>query len=140
MKIAICASMSAVSKMMEVKDKLESQNHKVVLPHNAELYFNGSLVTESSKESTANKIKDNLLKRYFGIIKDSDAVLVVNTDKNGVKNYIGSNTFLEMGFAYILNKKIYLLNEIPDLAAKDEIEAMQPIILNGDLDKIITSK
>lgn len=132
--------MSAVSKMMEVKDKLESQNHKVVLPHNAELYFNGSLVTESSKESTANKIKDNLLKRYFGIIKDSDAVLVVNTDKNGVKNYIGSNTFLEMGFAYILNKKIYLLNEIPDLAAKDEIEAMQPIILNGDLDKIITSK
>lgn len=129
--------MSAVSKMVEVKDKLKSQKHEVVLPHNAELYFNGTLAMESNKESTANKIKDNLLKRYFEIIKDSDAVLVINTDKNGVKNYIGSNTFLEMGFAHILDKKIFLLNEIPDSSAKDEILAMQPVVLGGDLNKII---
>ncbi len=62
--------------------------------------------------------------------------LAVNIDKKGIKNYIGGNTFLEMGFAHVLDKKIFLLNEIPDISYKDEIKAMQPIILNGDLSKI----
>jgi len=70
-------------------------------------------------------------------MQNSDAVLVVNFDKKGIKGYVGGNSFLEMGFAHVLNKKIYLLNDIPDMGYKDEIEAMQPIILNGELNKII---
>jgi len=34
-----------------------------------------------------------------------------------------------------LNKKIYLLNNIPDIFYKDEIVAMQPIIINEDISK-----
>jgi predicted RNA-binding protein with PUA domain len=60
----------------------------------------------------------------------------VNIDKGGFSNYIGGNAFLEMGFAHILNKKIFLLNEIPEMIYTDEILAMQPIVLNGDLSKI----
>ena len=78
-----------------------------------------------------------MIKRYYKIIQNSDAVLVLNFDKNGIKNYIGGNTFLEMGFAYVLNKPIYLVNPIPDMIYTDEIKAMQPKILNGDLGKII---
>jgi len=48
----------------------------------------------------------------------------------------GSMTLLEMGFAHILNKKIFLLNDIPEMIYTDEIEAMQPIVLNGDLTKL----
>jgi predicted RNA-binding protein with PUA domain len=62
--------------------------------------------------------------------------LIVNIDKKDICNYIGGNTFLEMGFAHILNKKIFLLNEIPEMIYTDEILAMQPIALNGDLSKI----
>ena len=63
--------------------------------------------------------------------------MVLNHDKNGVANYIGGNSFLEMGFAYVLGKKIFLLNEIPESKLiKQEIVAMQPKILNGDLSKI----
>jgi len=44
--------------------------------------------------------------------------------------------FLEIAFAYVLNKKIFLLNPIPELAYTDEIIAMQPIIINNDLELI----
>lgn len=41
-----------------------------------------------------------------------------------------------MAFAHVLNKKIFLLNPIPQINYSDEIEAMNPIILNHDLSKI----
>jgi predicted RNA-binding protein with PUA domain len=41
-----------------------------------------------------------------------------------------------MGFAHALGKKIFLLQGIPDLSYRDEIMAMKPIILNGNLNKI----
>ena len=67
----------------------------------------------------------------------SDAILVLNYDKKGIKNYIGGNTLMEIGFAHILNKKIFLLNPIPDIDFyKSEIEATKPIILNGNLSNL----
>ena len=70
-------------------------------------------------------------------IKKSDAILVLNYDRKGIKNYIGGNTFLEIGFAHVLDKKIYLLNPIPDINFyKEEIEAIHPEILYGDVGKI----
>ena len=69
-------------------------------------------------------------------IKNSDAVLVVNLEKKEIKNYIGGNTFLEMGFALAYGKKIYLLNPVPDVSYKDEITGMLPIIINNNLRSI----
>ena len=70
-------------------------------------------------------------------MQDADALLVVNLDKHGIKNYIGENAFLEMGFAHILNQKIYLMNPIPDMPNYGtEIIAMKPIVINGDLSEI----
>ncbi len=43
---------------------------------------------------------------------------------------------MEMGFAYGLDKKIFLLNPVPDMPYKEEILAMQPTVLNGDLTKL----
>ncbi len=46
-----------------------------------------------------------------------------------------------MGFAYGQGKKIYLYNPIPEKSEKmhyvDEIKEMKPIIINGDLSKIV---
>ncbi len=66
----------------------------------------------------------------------SDAILVLNFDKKGIKNYVGGNTLMEIAFAHVNNKKIYLLNPVPDLSYNDEILAMYDVILNGDLTKI----
>jgi len=50
--------------------------------------------------------------------------LVVNPDKNNVANYIGGNVFLEMGYAHILKKKIFLYNDIPAMPYADETRSM----------------
>lgn len=76
------------------------------------------------------------IRAYWKIIRESDAVLVANFDKKGIKNYIGGNTFLEMGFAHVLGKKIFLLNGIPKMIYTDEIKAMQPAVINGNFSKI----
>jgi predicted RNA-binding protein with PUA domain len=43
---------------------------------------------------------------------------------------------MEMGLALFLNKKIFLLNPIPDMPSKEEIIGVNPVILDGDLTKI----
>ena len=58
--------------------------------------------------------------------------------KNGVKDYIGGNTLMEMGFAHVNDKKVFLLNSVPEkVPYVDEIKAMADFVLNGDLTKII---
>ena len=57
----------------------------------------------------------------------------MNYDVGEIENYIGGNSFLEMGMAYYLGKPIYLLNPIPEMPYISEIEAMEPTVLSGDL-------
>lgn len=136
MKIAICCSISSAKKAMEIKDDLEKMGHDVILPYNIHLYADGTLQTETREESTQNKAKDDLIRQFYNEIKNSDALLALNISKNNVENYIGPNTFLEIGFAHVLNKKIFLLNPVPDMLIADEILAMEHVIINNDLSKI----
>jgi len=136
MKIVICGSMSASKEMVGVEKKLIKLGHKVVLPEFTHDYAQMETIDKIHTESARNKVEYDLIRGYFNKIKGSDAVLIVNVDKKNIKGYIGANSFLEMGFAHILNKIIYLLNDIPKMNHEDEIQAMKPIILNGHLDKI----
>lgn len=77
-----------------------------------------------------------MYRKSLETIKEMDAVLVLNYDKNGNKNYIGGATFLEMYEAFMNDKKIYLYNDIPEGMLYDEIEGFSPVILNGNLDLI----
>jgi hypothetical protein len=82
--------------------------------------------------------KDNdLIKAYYELIKQYDLVLVVNEKKKDIEGYISGHTFLEMGFAHVLNKTIYVINKLPDVSYLDELQAINPIILNGDLNLIV---
>lgn len=128
--------MSSARQMVDIKKELLQNDHEVILPRNTEQYAEGVLAEETAHESTKNKIEHDLIRDYFEKIKNADAILVVNVDKKGIRNYIGGNAFLEMSFAHILNKPIFILNEIPDMIYTDEILAMQPIVINGDFLKI----
>ena len=59
-------------------------------------------------------------------------MLVVNSDKKGVKNYIGANTFAEIAIAFYFEKKLYLLNDIYG-PYSDELLAWNVIPLKGNL-------
>lgn len=144
MKIVICASVAFTNKIKEIADILLREGHEVEIPFYSQKILDGEISLEEYlkiKQENGDvdfrkKAEEDLIKRYFRLINESDAVLVLNIDKGKHKNYIGGNTFLEMGFAHVLNKKIFLLNDIPDISYKDEITAMQPEIINGDLTRI----
>ena len=143
MKIAICASLDFTNEVNDTAKKLAKIGHEVIIPVTSEMILNNKVSLEQIKKEKENgeiwrrMIKQDSIKRYCKKIEDAEAILVLNFDKKGIENYIGGNVFLEMGFAHITNKKIFLLNDVPDVIYKDEIKAMQPIVLNGDLSKIV---
>jgi hypothetical protein len=66
----------------------------------------------------------------------NDGILVLNFEKNGQQNYIGGATFLEIYQAFDLGRKIFLYNPLPENTFTDELKAMNPIVIQGNLDLI----
>lgn len=136
MKIGVSGSMQYTEKILEIAKQLRAQGHEVFTPQNTERYI-GKTDDEKEQIKLDEKYNQDAIREFWKPMQDADALVVANYDKHGIKNYIGGNAFLEMGFAYVLNQKIYLMNPIPDVPYYGtEIIAMRPIILNGDLSKI----
>ena len=124
--------------MREVKKALERMGHTVFVPKSIDLMDTSGYVHPTEDEERIEaKIEHDFIREHFRKIEQADAILVLNYDKKGIIRYIGGNTFLEMGLAFWLRKKIFLLNPIPDMDYKTEMHAMQPVVIEGDLTKII---
>lgn len=136
MKIGIIGSMQFTEQMLEVKNTLLALGHEAFVTdlHKA---FIGKSDEEKEIIKIDQKQNKDAIREFWRAMQGADAVLALNYDKHGIPNYIGGNTFLEIGFAHLLNQKIFLLNPIPEIQFyKTEIEAMKPTILNGDLSLI----
>ena len=129
--------MTASKEMVAEKQNLIKLGFDVVLPEFTEEYSKLATKDEMHAESYENKIKFDLIRSYYQTINDGDAILVINSEKKGIIGYIGGNTLIEMAFAHILNKPIYLMNEVPKMTYSDEIIAMKPVVLNGNLGLIV---
>ena len=139
-KIMIICSSNFYDRIPSIKDILEKK-YDLIMP-------NGYGEEENDKEYSNMTDEEYMafFKEMFHMsrnkIKDVDACLVLNFDKNKrgttYYNYIGASTFLEMYEAFMGDKKIYLYNDLPDKnnMLYDEIKGFNPVILNGDLDKI----
>jgi hypothetical protein len=142
MNLAICGSLVFAKEMDDLRNKLKELGFDVKIPYTAEKILSGQFSREEiekKKESGSffRLTRENdAIRRWFDVIKSCDAILVANYDKNNIKYYIGGSAFLEIGFAHVLGKKIFLYNPIPEVSYKDEILAMQPVVLDGDLIKI----
>ena len=133
MKILLICSKSFYNRLSEIKLKLEKLGHKCFMPNcwdcpETEAKFRGTPMHA--------KFKAEMFKRSEDVIKDMDAVLVLNYAKNGIKNYIGGATFLEIYDAFRMNKKIFFMNDLPENMLKDELIGFSPNILYGDLTKV----
>ncbi len=136
MRIAICASMVFAEKMVQIKRQLEELGHVAFISQFAEGYL-GKAENEKEKLAIQDKNEHDAIRKFWELIKKSDAILVLNYDRRGIKNYIGGNTLMEIGFAHVLNKKIFLINPIPDIVYySSEIEAVRPVVLGQRLDNI----
>lgn len=114
----------------------------VTIPTTADMILRGEIRLEdmkAMKEAGTHhemSIGRDAIRAYHAKIVEGDAVLIANFEKKNIPGYIGGNTFLEMGFAHVLNKPLYVLHPLPDVSYVDEMHAMQPTILEGDIKKL----
>ncbi|HYG83293.1 MAG TPA: DUF84 family protein [Verrucomicrobiae bacterium] len=132
MKISLCGSITYGKEMLATADYLKTKGFQVETPD-----MNEDRDWSKLTPPEADALKDQLMRQHLDKIYTSDAVLIFNKDKNGIKNYIGGNTLMEMAFAYADNLEIFLLNPIPDMSYALEIAGCRPIILDGQIDRLI---
>ena len=150
MIITICSSIQFWPQIVEVKKQLENLGHEVLIPPHevpntegeiipVEEYYRirKEMVEKGENIDWVWERKAQAIKWHNEKINQADVILVLNYDKNGVNNYIGGNTLMEMGVAFWLKKPIYLYNPIPEgVSYFEEIKGMRPIVINGDLNLI----
>jgi len=124
MKITIVGNMSFLEKFEEAREFLRQRGHEVIVPKK-----------DPAPEPIPPVIKRKAMEKFNENLKKSDAILVMNYTKGDKENYIGANTLMEIGMAFILRKKIFVLNPFPEFC-KDELEAIGAQVLNGNLSKI----
>ena len=89
-KVILCGSMKVKDKIIEVKETLENKWFLVILPEEC---FKGE------KKSIASYT-------HFNRIATIDAyILIVNAEKNNIKNYIGPNSLCEIAFGFTIKEK-----------------------------------
>lgn len=121
--LTICGSVAFLQEMQELKTQLESLGFEVYMP---EVNYH----LENGNENGKTKIIHNVIQRHYDKIMISHAIVVLNREKKGIKGYIGGNTLMELGYAFVNKREIFLLNPIPEMSYTDEIVGMQPVIIN----------
>lgn len=92
------------------------------------------IISRVPREHAELKREHDFIRWWYNCIVSGDAILVCNMDKKGIRNYIGGNTLMEIGFAHVHEKKVFLLNPIPEgVPYVDEIKAMTDVVLDGNL-------
>ena len=150
MKITICGSMVFYKEMKSARDELIKSGHEVKIPELAlevpqelgggkKVYFgqyieqNGGIDTFPAEHKIWD-MKEGAINDHYEKIDWCDGILVVNHEKKGISGYVGGNTLIEIGVAFYLKKKIFILNPVSsELSYKQEIMGMRPVMLNGNL-------
>ena len=133
MRIGVIGSMQYTEKMLEARDELRRLGHDAFVTTLADPFV-GKTDAEKEEIKLHQKNHKDAIREFWRLMQGADAVLVINLDKHGIQNYIGGNTLMEIGFAHVLDQKIFFLNPIPEIPYyKTEIEAVKPVVVNGDL-------
>ena len=122
--------------MAAVKKTLEASGHTALVPSELGNEKTNEALMTREEDKISTKIEYDFIREHFRKITQSDAILVLNYEKKQIKGYIGGNTFLEMGYAFGLGKKIFLLYPVPEMDYRVEMISMLPIILDGTLSNI----
>lgn len=135
MKIFLICSKRFYDRIPDIQDALESSGHIITFPN----CYDDPTAEERHRSlgiAAHSKWKAEMLTHSTDVIEHNDAVLVLNFEKGGIKNYIGGATFLEMYDAFRLGKKIFLYNDIPEGILADEITGFDPVVIKGDIRKV----
>ena len=130
MKILLICSKAFYDKCDKYKQELQSMGHEIYLPN----CYDCPETEGKYRGSPEHQVfKAKMFRQSEETISNMDAVLVLNFNKNGIENYIGGATFLEIYDAFRMYKKIFFVNDIPDNMLKDELIGFNPTIIGNDL-------
>ena len=135
MKITLCGSMKFNDEFLKLQKDLEALGHTMLMPVAVPEvdYF-----SEDGTNRIEAKSRLRLVEKHMDKINESEAILVANYTKGDIENYIGANSFLEMGYAKYKGKKIFVLNPLPSQKyIDDELRSFGSIVLNGDISLIV---
>lgn len=135
MKVWIVCSKAFYPRIAKIKLQLESMGHEVILPNS---YDNPNAEQKAYDlgEKAHQAFKAEMFRISHQLVKEADAMLVLNFIKHGAKNYIGGATFIEVYEAFMAGKKIYFMNDIPKGILYDELHGFAPVVIHEDLSKI----
>lgn len=133
MKIFLICSKRFYRDIPPIKEALERTGHEITLPNSYDMPEKENTLRGTPEHAAW---KASMIRHSEKVIGETDAVLVINGEKDGVKGYVGGATFLEIYDAFRLGKRIYFLNPLPEGILKDELIGFSPVILHGDLSAI----
>ena len=119
--IVLCGSMKVKDKIIEISKQLEEKGYNVLLPVECMQGIDKIIASRAHLDRVVDP--------------NNEIILIVNETKNGIENYIGPNSFVEVAFGFYYKKKVYLLNDIYE-PYKDELLGWKVIPLKGDLSNI----
>jgi|SRR3989338_8158908 len=140
--IVICSSITFYQDVVDIKNKLQLMGFDAIMPKLARLMekannYDWNFYKKSYLGKDESYGKGLAIKRHFEEIEKGDVLLVVNNKKHSIDGYIGPNVLMEMALAFHFGKPIFVMNPIPPTSPFiEELNAMQPIVLDGDLRKI----
>ncbi|HSW79496.1 MAG TPA: hypothetical protein VLG47_01845 [Candidatus Saccharimonadales bacterium] len=139
--ITICSSSSFYKQANDLQEELEKMGYEVLVPNMAtamklENNYERKFYQPWLDDPTQYDVKADLMRGHFDKVAKADAVLIINGEKNGQKNYIGGNVLMEMGLAFHLGLPIYIFYDVPEESKlMEEIRGMLPILMKGDVQK-----
>ncbi|MBF4513619.1 hypothetical protein ITJ66_14105 [Plantibacter sp. VKM Ac-2885] len=131
-RIVLCGSMRAFEAMLQVRNQLAEDGITAILPDE-----DCVSIRASAAQLEAHKRDASL--RHFSCIQEDQtaAILVVNIDKDGARDYIGPNSFAEIAVAFAAGRAVYLLQSIPS-QYEDELRAWGVRELRGEISRFRT--
>jgi len=138
MKITIGGSMVFAKEQITMKKQLEAAGHEILITDDIEDYANNSAIKQSFEDELKLSLEYDIMHTFFNKIEESDALLICNLPKKWIEWYLGTSVLMEIGLAYHLGKKVYLLYDVDKTQGYAlEVAIIQPTILDGDISKIV---
>ena len=137
--IVICFDRDFTSHYVKEKLILNSLNYNAISIYtDSQLSGKRGIIDKSDTSIYSFEKRGNiLLSDCFEFVKKSNSLLILNYEKNNIKGYVDSFSFLNMVFATILSKKVVTLNNVMNnVAYYPEISLIKTISLKGNIKNI----
>jgi hypothetical protein len=137
--IVICFDRDFTSHYVKEKLTLNSLNYNAISIYtDSQLSGKRGIIDKSDTSIYSFERRGNiLLSDCFEFVKKSNSLLILNYEKNNIKGYVDSFSFLNMVFASILSKKVVTLNNVMNnVAYYPEISLIKTISLKGNIKNI----